>query len=509
MNRPFTVTPYSPFGQVFFRPDGFSPLREGVIPSDLDILGIPQESIKRVSINNKSSDMAMFQASDKEIPLADSDEGVVASYIRLSNVRGVIVNIATNKIMAPSMSCIMIAFPSSEQQFSEIMTNTIPRCMLYREGCVIRMFYTGERWVKSTSRRIDANNTKIPMSEIKVLELFQSIAPTFNTSMLNTEMVYFFLVVHPQNQILNPDPVEPSIILMGIKDRKEGRLIPSEDSELFNVVGISKPSYIDAPTALDMFKNNKWVMGLNNYGSWIQFGNPNMIQLCKARQIHLAEFHPPRFMWLRLAEQERQILSYAVSNLYREDVLVSTMTAWCEDNIKKLVSICCMLILARSPEFKLRSKRYMEEFITKNDFYCASRKDLEDRLEKNLRLMVATDGIIFYKMCDEYIKFMNRLAVIDILIMEGPEGKYLCRDPKALPRPAPESFSDNVTVKKGNKQSQNHQKKKHKKPNSPPNIKKDHRKAKRANRGEMPFKAPAGRENEMVDLIKSVNEMDI
>lgn len=420
MTTPFTVTTTSNNHTIFFRPNAFSELKGSEVSGDFKLINLYQKFKDKIIILNRNQDMALIQTKDSAIPSATATREEIHEYRSLLQIKGCIINVMTGKIMAYPLECHQIIFPNTTETFHDLFDRST--MMHYQEGCVLRMFYTGERWLISTSSRIDASNSNIPGTTLKVMNVFKECVPDFNVKLLNTNMVHYFMVVHPNNQILNSNQVNPSVVYMAAKDVNNGR-IQDLDNDIVSLPGMKKPSYVDSPTTNQMFSQNKWLMTISD-GLWIQVGNPNMVQLIEARRINESIFHPPLYMYFRLPLAQRFLLRHASAYIYKDDLDEANINKWISKQVNDMAEFCTMLTICRSERFNLICKKIVEEFLIKHPIpKDTDRNIIENHFISRLQILAENDGLGFYRLAEACITFIKRLDAIDIIIADSSENK--------------------------------------------------------------------------------------
>lgn len=464
--------------ETHIHPIGFSRTMEAVTEKQITSMGLPKDFGSKVCITGQEGDLVMFQFIDTQIPAPDSALDQMSSFEKLGRVRGWVYNIRTSTLLATSMCEDRVIFGPEEklQNFHNNGFSFFP----FVEGTIIRFVYDGSKWISLTQRRINASNTKMPETEIKVLDILTDVCPDFNTDKLDASMVYVFMIVHPQNQIMNPSPVEESVIFLG---NMRGFQSVELDENVCALEGITTMSSIGLDIAKSMASEEKWILMIRGTEVY-RFGVPQMTNLLRVRYIKRNPHFTTTYLYLATPLQDRKYLPAAVSHTMRRYVTEEFMEEWCKIKAESLAEFMVMCKIAFSGGLNFTLKYGIRNFCKDNresPAYTGDRVVLDIFYSNLVSETLKRDPLAFYRLTKDMDSFNNSFTKTNLVKEMKPNGPvFLSKDQKfSLPVP---DFSSDPTPK----ESANMNKKK-KRGNSsstkknPPSIKNSHRRAKKSN----------------------------
>lgn len=420
---------------------GFSRIRDGCTPEDLNCLNLGQEHLNRICVTNRLGDLSMFQFKDECIPPIGSSNDVYDAFEELAKIRGCVFNTRTRKVLAPLVAEDRIAFgkPENISVFAAQGWSFHP----FVEGSYIRFCYTGSEWISLTPRRIGAEDTMIPETHIKILDIMRDCCPDFNVDILDTKMVYVFLIVHPLNQIMNPVKVEESVVF--IANIVDGVAVPALDQKVCAIKNMHVLPELTTDIAAGVVAANGWI--LCKKGNHIfRYGAEQMEHLVRIRHLDDNPFYPFAYMYLRLNEADRKILPYAVPFVTQQYVSEDFMTKWLQEKSGALLNFFVMAKIALSENVTFGIKFDLRKIVNNSPPYHGDRDVLKIHFIGFISNLLNAEPIMFYKltkMVDDFNKGFHRLP---IMIFDTPAGPIFVRKEQSMFLPVP-SFSNDPTPK--------------------------------------------------------------
>lgn len=398
---------------------GYSKKGELVTPQEAVAIGLETEDAEGIFICDRVDNLVMYHCKDfsltKDASAEIDDPSEIpnpinasvlqrplseASRKRVSAVRGWVVDTNTGWILCRSFSEDSILFvDEAEFMAHDWSSYTLKKC---KEGTTIRIYWNGKEWSHSTHRKINCRVSRIPGVEIEVFKLFEQGCPEFNYDLLNKDVVYVFQLVHRDNQVMNPKPVEKpriyhlaSITASHTSNPMQLLDLSSESSKL---PGMKYLKPLSVGKAWEVLSSGRCLISQKGY-EVVQLATKATERLMEVRGYHLAPYIPPPLMYLRLSTADRPLLESAVPYHLKTSVKVDVMQAYIDTNATKLAFFCgCAL------QSKLGGRPIP---LTKTLKWLINRVILNDRnapfesvcaLFSELILPMTTDnGVTFYR----------------------------------------------------------------------------------------------------------------
>lgn len=344
-------------------------------------------------------------ASQLDLPI--SEEGIEIEQSRgpqadslVSHIRGWIVNIDTHKLVCRSFSEGSVVFVNPEQ-FATAACWDQWEFKPYREGTTIRIFWDQEQWRLSTHRKIDASTSRIPGVEIEVSKLFADSCPGFNYDLLSKDVIYVLQIVHRDNQIMNPEPVEQPYVCHLASISAANTLEPMQLISLDTTPQIPCFTYLNKFTkqeAFDVLANGRCIIARRGY-EIIQVAPQSLAKLMEIRGHDKAPYIPAPLMYLRLSEEDRPLLIHAVPYHVKPLVTAEVMTAYIQDHSRKLAHFCACALQAKLFTSGLPLTKTLKWLV--NDIHLKNKHTKFDKIynlymEKIVKL-VAVNGTTAYR----------------------------------------------------------------------------------------------------------------
>lgn len=472
---------------VHFHPIGFSKTKEATSLEYIKKMGLPEHLVDKVCITGQQGDLVMLQLMDNFIPSPDAGQEKMSDFQNLNQIRGWVFNIRTMTLLAKSICEDRVVLGPVERL--KIFHDHGFSCSPFLEGTVIRFLYDGSKWISLTQRRIDATNTKIPETDIKILKVMKEACPGFNTDLLDPKLVYVFMIVDPQNQIMNPSAVEESVYFLGNLLNGSNT---NFDPKVVALEGMRTMDTIDIQAASTIVQNQGWIL-LSRGNEIIRYGLPQLSHLLRVRYLNGNPHFTAAYLYLATAPQDQKYLPYAVPHAMKPYVEEPFMHQWCKSKGEALIEflVMCKIAFSGGLTFKLNydlRKLCMESAATPN--YTGDRVVLEIFYSKMIWALLNEKPLEFYKMCKAMDVFNNNFHKTNLVKFVQPDGAvFMPKNPQfCLPVP---NFAQEPTPKEA---SQKKSKKRAEKPKQ--NIKKLHRETKRPTK-----RTPVS----MADLLQNLN----
>jgi hypothetical protein len=170
-------------------------------------------------------------SSKVKINLTKEEQDIVSQY------RGVIVEKDTNRPLCYTFNKMSRHLPEDWKLSDCKITKSY-------DGSQIKLFYYNNKWVVSTTRRIDANNSYF-FSNKSFMEMFND-ASNIDYKKLNTSYCYSFVLAHPDNRVVARHNT-PCLTHVLTRDMTTYQLVDVD-------IGISKPEEVKFNTKTDMWK---------------------------------------------------------------------------------------------------------------------------------------------------------------------------------------------------------------------------------------------------------------
>lgn len=295
----------------------------------------------------RSSSQLDLTSSIDDVSNFDESRGRQADSI-VSHIRGWIVNIDTGKLVCRSFSEGSVVFVDPHQ-FETASCWDQWEFKPYREGTTIRIFWDQEQWRLSTHRKIDASTSRIPGVEIEVSKLFADSCPGFSYDLLSKDVIYVLQIVHRDNQIMNPEPVEQPYVCHLASISAANTLEPMQLISLDTTPRLPCFKYLDKLSkeqALKILMGNSCVIARRGY-EIIQVAPQSLAKLMEIRGHDKAPYIPAPLMYLRLSEEDRPLLIQAVPYHIKPLVTPEVMNAYIQDHSRKLAHFCACALQAK------------------------------------------------------------------------------------------------------------------------------------------------------------------
>lgn len=326
---------------------GYSKRGECATIDDAKYLGLEPEDAEQIYVCDRDRHFAMFYFRDNFLQnqLADLDQKA-----RVLSVRGWILNIITNQVVCKSFSEGSVVFNTSEgiRKINWKGYEFTP----YIEGTTIRAFWEGSEWQYSVHRKIDCRGSRIPGVELEIFKMFHESWPDFDEKLLNKDRVYVFQVVHRDNQIMNPDPIDAPRVyhlatLSAFNQEQPLSILHCGNGFVHQENRLSGAYYLPV-LSLDNVCDNYIDQGRSvvaRCGFEItQLTGPQTRKLMEIRGVDKAPYVPLDLMYLRLSVADRPVLTKAVPHHHKDLVLESVMEPKIELSMKKLADFCARIL---------------------------------------------------------------------------------------------------------------------------------------------------------------------
>jgi hypothetical protein len=204
------------------------------------------------------------------------------------------------------------------------------------EGTIIRVAYR-KGWIISTHRKLDCRKSKFGGNK-DFNTMFKEACKThkFNISSLNKNLCYVFIVIHPQNQIIQQNTnFEPYLYHLDTFRLSKYKLFGMRD-----LVSIYETSNIDIPKPPKMSLEDAKKSIINGYAVVPWSGKKvNFIPIGIHIALVIRGNEPNTFLrWCQLMEEKKQQeLVYFVPDYLKKEVLLYPQKI--EEQIKKTVKV--------------------------------------------------------------------------------------------------------------------------------------------------------------------------
>lgn len=324
---------------------GYAKKGELATPEDAIALGLKSEDADAIFISHRHLNLASFHIKDStSFPPNTAQQITDSVNERTSQVRGWILDIGTSKLVCKSFSEGSIIFADETEFMAEDWTGyTLKKC---EEGTTIRIFWhespSGGEWLHSTHRKIDCRDSRIPGVEIEIFDLFKQACPNFNYDALDEKIIYVLQIVHQENQIMNPDPIDAPYVchLASISSASSDnpmQLLPLESQTPLE--GVKYLPKLTPREACDLMTSGRFVVAQKGY-EIIQIADKSMEKLMDIRGYDKTPYIPPGLMYLRLNPEDRPLLTKAVAYHLKSKVDPMVMREYVENNSRRLAHFC-------------------------------------------------------------------------------------------------------------------------------------------------------------------------
>jgi|SaaInlStandDraft_1057018.scaffolds.fasta_scaffold04044_11 hypothetical protein len=174
-------------------------------------------------------------SSKVKINLTKEQHDVVSQY------RGVIVEKNTNKPLCYTFNKMSRHLPEEWDLKDCVVTKSY-------DGSQIKLFYYNNKWVVSTTRKIDANNSFF-FSDKSFLEMFNDSTNKPDYSKLNKDYCYSFVLAHPDNRVVARHNTACLTHVL-TRNMKTYKLVDVD-------IGVTKPDKVTFKSKTDMWKSVK------------------------------------------------------------------------------------------------------------------------------------------------------------------------------------------------------------------------------------------------------------
>jgi hypothetical protein len=265
-------------------------------------------------------------------------------------VRGWIVDIDTNTVVCRSFSESSVVFVNPEN-FQTDSTWTDYSFKPFREGTTIRIFWDQVQWRLSTHRKIDASTSRIPGVEVEVSKIFAEACPGFSYDLLSKDVIYVLQIVHRDNQIMNPQPVEVPYVchlasIGGVTHVNPMQLLPIDTDSSLRLDCFTYLEPLNRQTATELLAMKSCIIAQRGY-EIIQVAPQSIQKLMEVRGHDKAPYIPVGLMYLRLSEEDRPLLVQAVPYHLKPLVTTEVMQAYIQEHSHKLAHFCACALQAK------------------------------------------------------------------------------------------------------------------------------------------------------------------
>lgn len=369
---------------------GYSKRGELATEKDAVLLGLQAEDAEGIFICDRSNSLVMFHCKDfsftKDASSEVEEDAAIplnvnasvlqkplseASRARVSAVRGWIMDQETGTLLCRSFSEDSILFVEETDFNSQDWSSySLKKC---KEGTTIRIFWNGKDWSHSTNRKINCEVSRIPGVEIEVFEMFKQGCPEFSYDNLNRDVIYIFQLVHRDNQVMNPKPVEKPRVYHLASITASHTSNPMQLLDLSDVsLRLSGMRYLKSLTpekAWEILAAGRCIISQKGY-EVVQLATRSTEKMMEVRGYHLAPYIPPPLMYLRLNPADRPLLEQAVPFHLKPLVGVDVMQSYIASNSTKLAFFCACALqskLTGKPLPLTKSLKWLVKRVTLND----------------------------------------------------------------------------------------------------------------------------------------------
>ncbi len=231
---------------------------------------------------------------------------------------------------------------------------------LFIEGSTLRFFWLSEptaedasagRWVRSSYRKIDSVNSRIPGIELGFQQMFDEASPNFDLSQLNKDYIYVFQVMHRDNQIMNQDIIDRPVVyhiatITGHNCLEPMKLLPLVPNQIKGVYTIDE---IPFDAAVEFLQVRKSIMACRGY-EIVQLAPKSIENLMRIRGYQATDsvpYIPIELMYLRLPVNDRSYLVEAVPPHQKLLASDERMKEYIDFNTDKLADFCTQILMAK------------------------------------------------------------------------------------------------------------------------------------------------------------------
>lgn len=331
---------------------GYSKKGELATVGDALILGLKESDVDKIYICDRYAHLSMFHFKDDYVTKETDPIAIYEEKLRVSAIRGWILDTQTQKIVCRSFTETSIYYTDPEPLTDMDWTDWTFKPFI--EGTVIRVFWDGIEWIHSTHRKIDCRSTRIPGAEIPVLDIFKECLPNLNYETLERSCVYVFQIVHQENQVMNPFPVEkPYVCHLATYGPCAFVDLNHSQKDIDGVIEypytfpdcVYLPEFI-LENAQEFLKAGWCFVAVRDF-EIVQIAATRMEYLMKIRGCEISPFIPPELMYLRLSMEDRIHLIHAVSYNLKERCSPSYMEPWIKYNSDRLSIFCAQNLSAK------------------------------------------------------------------------------------------------------------------------------------------------------------------
>ena len=264
---------------------------------------------------------------------------------RISPIRGWIINDKTKTVVCRGFSetSIVHISPSDVQYYLDNGYTLNP----FIEGTIIRIFWYQDQWVHSTNKKINFINSRIPVVEASIFDMFKEALPGFDYGQLNKERIYIFHLMHKYNQIMNQDVVEtPKIYhlatLMASTTDKPMELVEKPE-ELYGVEYIRN---ITVDEAEELLQTRRCIIARKGF-ELIQLASVSLEKSMRIRSYNENPFNPIQLLYMKLPVEDRPYLIEVVPPHQKQTASQESMDDYIRENSDKLSSFCAEVLLSK------------------------------------------------------------------------------------------------------------------------------------------------------------------
>src|SRR5579885_3075587 len=363
---------------------------EPATADDIKILGLEPSDINRIYRCDKHGDLIMFHYVEgyDQVSFTDFNEteskyktddlkvmkqswGEIADEeakrfekmkSRISKVRGWIINTKTNKIICKSFTETSIVHIAPDDIEKYINDGFILKPFI--EGTNIRVFRYGDVWLHSTNKKINCINSRIPVCEANIYQMFKEALGDFNYDQLNPHFIYIFHLMHMHNQIMNQEIVDtpkvyhvasifsqttpyPMKIAEFEVDKVNHRSTSPDISEYSSnekLKGVCYLENLDIDEAQGLLQMRQCVLARRGY-EIIQLASPIMERFMKIRGYSNTPFNPIELLYLRLPVQDRPFLVDVMPPHQKQMASPSRMEEYVKVNSERLANFCAEVLI--------------------------------------------------------------------------------------------------------------------------------------------------------------------
>ena len=374
-------------------------------------------------------------------------------------VRGWIVNIETGQLVCKSFSEGSVVYVDPANFLTQHCWDQW-EFKPYREGTTIRIFWDQGEWKFLTHRKIDASTSRISGVEVEISTIFAEACPDFSYDLLSTDVIYVLQIVHRDNQIMNPHPIDKPYVCHLASISAASTPEPMQLIALDTVPRIPCFTYLDRlgrTGAAELLANNECIIARRGY-EIIQVAPQSLAKLMEIRGCSTAPYIPPPLMYLRLSEEDRPLLFYAVPHHIKPLVTTEVMAAYIHEHSHRLAHFCACALQAKIFTTGLPLTKTLKWFV--NDMHLDNKhapfEQIYELFMAKIVKLVATNGTTAYRCFrdvedtnSKLLKLAAKHPEVSAENQEKPKSSKQRRQPRK-PKDAPTKNSNGprkVTIK--------------------------------------------------------------